>query len=413
MATLKRPAFLCIAGILVAILVAGLFRLFYFGQPASTVRRPAEISPEEYARGKEAFEARYARSADDADVLSWLGESFLVRDQLQKAIVCFNAIPTSHPMYGRMSRYLQGQSLLTLHRAPEAERQLVEFIALEVETPRLDRKVLIDARQRLRHILEVELRSEDLHRLLQQVVGPGENDAHEAIVFCFPSLLRWNGPDAVKWLEQFHSTAPADLHLNIALGRYRTGQGRLREAIQILSDTVRMHPESKAAKAALIEAMRQNDDTSLHEFIEQLPAQADDDPWLLLQVRGTIAIQQNQPEVAVTAFRQLIEQNQTSAEAWHGLGQAYRLLRDDTRRKEAQTMASALGRIQNYLGKAMQEPTDLDTFLKISEICLVADLFSEGLLMTRCAQRIAPEDQRVVAAIQQFQTRKQPTPTLR
>ncbi|MEI8378693.1 MAG: tetratricopeptide repeat protein [Planctomycetota bacterium] len=405
MAKLQRPAFLCIAGIVFATLVAGLIRLSWFSPPGPSVRRPTEISPEEYARGKEAFEARYARSADEADVFSWLGESFLSRDRFQKAVACFEAIPTSHPTYGRMARYLEGQSLLNLHRAPEAEQQLLEFITLEVATPQLDQKILIDARQRLRHIFEVELRFEDLHRLLQEIVTRGEDDAHETIVFCFPTLLRWNGPDAVKWLEQFHHTDPTNLHLNVALGRYRTGQGRLDEAIQILNEAVRKHPEDRAAKAALIEALRQADDPSMPRLVEQLPPQASDDPWLLLQVRGTFAIQQNRPEVAVTAFRQLIEQNQTSAEAWHGLGQAYRLLGDDTQRKQAQTMATALGRIQNYLGKAMQEPTDLDTFLKISEICLEADLFSEGMLMALCARRIAPADQRVLSAIQQLQTR--------
>ncbi|MFO1045013.1 MAG: tetratricopeptide repeat protein, partial [Planctomycetaceae bacterium] len=357
----------------------------------------------EYSRGREAFEARYAQTADTADVLSWLGESYLSRDQLQKAIACFKVISTTHPKYGRMSRYLQGQSLLKLNRAPEAELQLTEFIEIESAAPQLDPKILIDARQRLRHILEVELRSEELHRLLKDVVARGEDESHEAIVFCFPSLLRWNGPDAVKWLEQFHAADPSDPQLNVALGRYRTGHGLLEDASRILREAVRTRPNDKAAIAALIEVLRQADDPSVSELIVQLPQQTGDDPWLLLQERGTFAIQQRQPEVAIKAFRQLLEQNPTSAEAWNGLGQAYRPLGDDTKRKKAQSMATALGRIQNHLGKAIQEPDNFETFLKIAEICLEVELVSEGMLMTRCAQRIAPTDKRVLTSFQKFQ----------
>lgn len=164
---------------------------------------PPSITAREYQVAAESFELKYRRKPDQLDVLSWLVEWYLGHDLLPLAVDCFAAIPTTHPQYGRMARYLQGRTLLELNRAVESEQQLRELIFLEETSPTIKPQFLVDARQRLRHLLEVSLRFEERQQLLRGVVARGEADHFELLVFCFPSHLRWNGPTAVRWLERF------------------------------------------------------------------------------------------------------------------------------------------------------------------------------------------------------------------
>src|SRR5262245_29552721 len=88
---------------------------------------PANVTARDYQLAREGFEVKYGRRADRVDVLSYLAELQLSRDRLADAVACFEQVPTSHPQYGRMARFQQGRTLLTLHRAPEAEWQFREL----------------------------------------------------------------------------------------------------------------------------------------------------------------------------------------------------------------------------------------------------------------------------------------------
>ena len=141
----------------------------------------------------------------------------LEQKKFPEAVKCFDRIPTSHPRYGRMARYREGVLLIALFRAVEAERHLREVISLEEATPSIKSEFLIHARQRLRHILEVEVRFEERHHLLRGVIDRNEDQSFEPVAGCFPSLLSWNGPDAVLWIEHFQ---PAWTGI---VSRYRPG----------------------------------------------------------------------------------------------------------------------------------------------------------------------------------------------
>lgn len=367
---------------------------------------PSAVSPREYELLRKDFELKHGRPADRFDVLFALAEWLLARKRPADAVECFAAIPTSQPVYGRMARFHQGRTLLAMHRAVEAEQQLREVISLEESSPTIKPEHLIEARQRLRHILEVELRFEEHHQLLRGVIDRDEDQTFEPMAGCFPSLGQWNGPDAVLWVEHFHATNPDNVPLTIALGRYRTSQGRLKEARQILEAVVREHPQNLSALAALIACLREADDPDeLSRVIRTLPPRSPDDHWLLLLQRGADAMQNGKAQEAAEAYEQLLRQDRTCAGAWQGLGQAARLLDDGPRRKRALEMASALGRIQNHLGKTRQAASDPNSFLDIADLCAEISLNREGAVMTRCAQRLAPENERVRAAVELFRKR--------
>lgn len=367
---------------------------------------PRGVSIEDYSAAQKAFEEAHKYRADRNDVLYALAERAIVEKRFETAVSCLASIPTSHPEYGRMARYGQGIVLVELHRAVEAEQQLRELISLEETSPKIKHQYLVIARQRLRHILEVELRFEERHQLLRAVIDRDEDQSFESLVACFPSLMRWNGPDSVQWIEHFQAKNPEDRHLNIALGRYRISQGRLEEARKILEPVVQQYPHDLSALAALIACLRESDAAEdLARLVKTLPSQSPEDPWLLLVQRGALAMQDEKPDVAAAAYEQLLKQDRTCAEAWQGLGQAARLLKDDAAKDRAFKMSTTLGHIQNRLARTIDEPLNPAAFLDIADQCAEISLNREGAVMTRCAMRVTPSDPRVREAISLFRDR--------
>jgi predicted Zn-dependent protease len=379
-------------------MVLMLVAAMYYGRSSAEPKLPAGITAQEYRRAREAFELKYRKVADEIDVLSWVAERKLASHDPADALSCFAAIPTAHPKYGHMARYQQGHILLKLHRAVEAEQQFRELIAAEEEAPILEPRLLIVARENLRHILEVELRFEERHRLLKGIIERGEEDPFEAVVYGFPTVLRWNGPESILWLEQFHAAGPHSPWLEIALGRYRTGQGRLDEARPILERVYQEEPTNLWAAAALIACWQECGDLDrAGELSEKLPPQSKDDPWQLLTLRGAFALQNGNADVALAAYEQMLRQVRTCTEAWQGVAQAAQLKNDVERRTKALGMVAGLGRIQNHLGKPLQDAADPNSFLDVADLCVEYNLLTEGALMVRAAIHQAPQNERVLA----------------
>ncbi|MDB5345593.1 MAG: hypothetical protein JWP89_3970 [Schlesneria sp.] len=395
----------CVAHRLMVILfvVIALVAGFVFTQARSD---PDGVSQKDLERAKESFKLKYGRDANRVDALSWLAESYLSRGRAVDAIQCFSKIPTTHPVYGHMARYQQARALLGLHRAVEAEAEFRDLIGVEDQHPEIQAKYLIDARQRLRHILEVELRFEERQQLLRGTISRGEGDFFEVVAYCFPSHLRWNGPEAMQWIDEFHG-ADADNHwIKTALGRYRTGQGQLAEARKLLEEVVHDRPTDRWAIAALIACLREMDDQDeLSRRFNALPSLAADDPWLLLIQRGQIANEQGRPQDAVAAFELLLKHDSTSSEAWAGLTKSYLELGDLPRRKRALAKSSVLGRLQNNLGKIFRKPEDPDSYLFVLDLCAEIDLIDEGQILSQFVGRLAPDNPKVIAAVELFRQR--------
>lgn len=366
---------------------------------------PVGISPDDYKAAKKAFEYAHKHTADRNDILQTLAERAIAEKRLETAADCFAMIPSTHPAYGRMARYGQAVTLEALHRAVDAEQQLRELIALESVSRKIKPQYLVYARQRLRHILETELRFEERHQLLRGVVERGEDQSYEPVVACFPSLTKWNCTDTILWIEHFHANNPEDPHLNVALGRFRTAQGRLTEAKEILESVLQKDPANLQALAALIACLRESDaPEELTTISQTLPPLSTEDPWQLLLQRGALSLRDDNPAAAAAAYELLLKKDRTCIEAWQGLAQATRLLKDP-RDHQAFKMSGSLGRIQGHLGKALQEPTDASSFLAIARECAEVSLNREGAIMTRCAQRLLPRDPDVLIAVKLFRER--------
>lgn len=301
---------------------------------------------------------------------------------------------------------MEGVALVSLFRAVEAEKQLREVIALEEASPTMKSAYLIHARQRLRHILEVEIRLEERQEMLRGVINRGEDVSFEPVAGCFPNLIRWDGPDAVQWIEHFQASNPENAELNIALGRYRTQQGKIKEARQILEKVVQENPANLSALAALMACLREDDDPDeLARIFKMTPPRSPQDPWQMLLQRGTQEIEEGHHQEAIACYEQMLKQDRTCAEAWKGLGQAKRLAGDDAESKKALQRAADLARIQSQLGKTVQDSANPDSFLDVADICAELNLNREGAVMTRCARILDPKSERAAAAVNLFRQR--------
>ncbi len=334
------------AGVLALLIVVWLL-LPWSVQP----KLPPGVTPADYKLARRAFELRYHKPADHFDVISWLAESAVANNRLDRATACFRAIPSEHPQYGHSARLQQGQVLLRLKKAAEAEAQFREFLRIERQSPQLTLKEKVHALHQLRHILEVELRFEDRVPVLEELEQLGACDPFSISVLCFPSVARWNGPAASAWLEEFWHATPADFEIRVALARYRTAQGQLAEAKQIIDACLKERPQSLTAmSAALAWFSEQGDWDGLTTFAQRLPPLATDEPWLLLRLRAQLALREQKAQEALVITQTLLRRNPTDIEGWEILAEAQaRLgLMDDER--ESRHKANLLARIQTRGG---------------------------------------------------------------
>lgn len=391
-----------------ALLVAALFGMGAIWIPfrdSTHQPLPPGVSIDDYNSAKKTFERAHKRGADRNDILQMLAERAITQRQLEIANNCFSQIPKTHPIYGRMAKYGQAITLDGMNRAVEAEIELREVISLEETSPKIKPEYLIHARQRLRHLFEAELRFEERHQLLRGIIARGEEQAYEPVIACFPSLVRWNCADSILWIEHYWAHNPDDPALNIALGRFRTVQGRIEKAREILDSVLRQHPHNLNALAALIACLRESDsEEELSRVRKSLPPQSLHDPWLLLLQRGALALQDGDKETAAAAYHQLLQQDRTNIEAWQGLIFATRQTNDE-QYIHSLKMLAALGRIQSLLGRSIQESTNASSFLDVADECAEVSLNWEGAVMTRCAQRLTPSDQRVINTATLFRER--------
>jgi tetratricopeptide (TPR) repeat protein len=354
---------------------------------------PPGVSVDEYAAAKRRWEARFGRSAQPFDILANLADSFTAQEKLANAVACFDAIPTADPVYGLTARLEQAKLLIRLHRAADAEANLRELIDHVHEESRINPRQLVEALDLLRFLLEVELRFEERADILRVVHELGAAETFETLAYGFPSTLRWNGPQAVQWLETFWKADPGNIWLRVALGRYRTGEGRLDEARQILEQCRDEHPQSLTVGAAVIACYyEQNDWQSIRQVLEQLPPRSASDPWLLLRMRGHFHNREKQFAEAARCFEQALAGDPANAESLKGVAVAYEGLDRTEERAEALRKLQVMARLQSRLGSALSQEGEVAPLVEIIELCQEIDLHQQARLVAVLVLKIEPSN---------------------
>jgi len=350
------------------------------------------LTPEMLSAAQQQFESTYKRKADKYDTLSWLGELAGRAGRLRHAITAFSRIPSSHPRYGHSARYQQAQYLMKLNRVRDAEENLHEFLQLESENQQMKAAHTESALWQLNYLYGIELRLKRRHKVLAVIHRMGKARIEESLGYCYPSLHRWNGSDAVTAVEEFLKVDPGDFYLRLALGRYRTMRGRIEDAWKILQECYTEQPDNLQLAGARAECLVEQDDMqAVDKLLAELPAVAATDPLLLLNIRGRYYHRQEQYKTAIECFEYAIKTDPSNAEAYLGLARAYSALKQTAKQKETLHITRGLARIQNRIGGAQEDVSTAAALQEIIEISFDIGLEQEARIMLETAIRDLPD----------------------
>ena len=333
--------------------------------------RPAEhpqgVSAEDYKTAERKFLALYRRKPDRGDVLSLAAELAVQEGRLPTAVACFHAIPSTTRRYGLAARLQEGQVLLQLNRARDAEQNFQELLA-RADDMTVQEDQVIAAAKRLGYILSVELRFEERRALLAQVHARGQADLFDSKQYFFPSLLIWHSSTGRHRLTEFLEQDPENSLLITARGRYLTAEGRLTEARELLDEQRRQGSDDLRCTAALLECLFE---TSVWpgfiELAETLPAYEIGESWLLTRMRGEFDLYERRWENAARHFELVLEKDPADPACHMGLARAYAELQRPHDRDEIQRRALILARIRVNLVNV--NDGDYDAVVELAGAC--------------------------------------------
>ena len=367
---------------------------------------PESVSAELYQSVFDELAAKGKQPPAAADIMAALAQRLTATDQLDSAVACWARVPSDDPRFGAEARRQQGLLLISLHHATEAEKNLREFIALAQSGRSLPSEQVAEALDMLRFLLGVELRFEERHGILRAIHVLEAADTNDAITYCFPSVLRWNGEQAVHWLEEFLEQDPDDMVLRIALGRYRIGEGRLDEGEQILRACCDERPGVLSAQAALLACLYERADwDQMDAKLRELPAVESNEPWLLLRLRGHVHNHFGRFQEAAKAFTLAIEADPSNGESYLGLGKALAGLQRQEESETALRKANVIARIQNRLGWIQVRPEDVAALWEVAELCEEIDLGSRATVIARHILKLAPQHEEAQELLTRLATR--------
>lgn len=350
---------------------------------------PEGVTQEEYAAAERQFQEMYSAEPDRIDVLSLIAELAVSEERLEAAVASFAEIPSDHPKYGLAARFQQGQVLVRLNRADEAEENLREFLNRAAANPSaVPAQHAVTAYKWLTYILSVQLRLEERKPVLAEMHRYGLADVLDSKQYFFPNLLILNSPAGRQRLIEFLAEDPGDLKLQVALGRYRTAEGRLEESQTFLKKLYQQQPDDLRVAAALLEAFFEGDDReSFRQIAAELPATQPGEPWLLTRMRGEFALQRERYAEAVGHFERVLEEEPAYLPCQMGLANALGELSKTDAREEALRKVEVLAEIRVDLSNVeADDPAPiLDLVAKCEQIGLeeAAEFFRRHAMAIR------------------------------
>lgn len=367
---------------------------------------PVGVSLELYQSVRNELGDGLGQPPAEVKVMITLARRLTEEEQLEAAVGCWEQIPSDDAEYGAEARFRQGLQLVALHRAPDAERNLQEFIGMAQAGRSIPAEQIAEALDMLRFLFGVELRFEERQGILRAIHLLEAADTNDTITYCFPSVLRWNGEQAVTWLEEFLKQDPNDFALRVALGRYRTGQGQLDQAEAILRQCCQERPDDLTAQAALLACLYERADwEQMDELVQDLPPADASDPWLLLRLRGHVHNHFGRFQEAFEAFQMALAADPANGESNLGLGKALAGLQRHEESDAALQKTSVIARIQNRLGWIQVRPADVSALWEVAELCEQIDLNIRATVIARHILKLDPTHQGAGELLERLATR--------
>ena len=227
----------------------------FFGWPSPPVTPPPSVSPTEYEEARRKFVTLFRREPNDADLMMLLGETAIRDEQLDRAIDCFERVPSDNTRYGASARLQEAQALLRRDHAVKAEASFRAFLELVEPHSSAHQEQVLVAQDWLVFLMAVELRFEDRKEILHTKIQSGRFDVYDAKQYYFPTLLIWQSNLGSSRLREFLQRTPGDRLLRIADARYLVGEGKLETASQLLDTLRKEYPNDPAVIAASLECL--------------------------------------------------------------------------------------------------------------------------------------------------------------
>jgi predicted Zn-dependent protease len=375
-----------IAGIVVALAAGGIV-LSAIQCASRGPELPDGLSIDEFKAAERQFTRTYRRQPGRTDILSLAAEVALANERLETAVACFGAIPTTDSRYGLSARLQEGQVLLRLNRAQEAEHSLREFLSLTEADTRVSPELMVTACKWLGYIFSVELQLEARRTLLAGVHDRGQADVLDSKQFYFPNLLIWHTPGGRHRLDEFLKADPQNPKLKLALGRYLTAEGAVAQAQALLTPLHAELPADLACTGALLECcFERNDWDEFLTVASTLPEFTAGEPWFLTRLRGELALHERQWERAVTYFERLRSADPANPWCHMGLARAYAELDRLPDRDEMQRRSLGLSRIRVSLVNVQEDRPE--AVRALASACEEIGLAEAAATFRRHAERI-------------------------
>lgn len=241
-----------------------------------------------------------------------LGDVQFRQGRVTEAIQSVARVP-SGSSNGAAARQLEGTLLLIAGRGSESERVLKECLYLDPRS--------IEARRRLVFLYGIELRRNDLQRILWELHALGAAETSDLVLLSGSSFIVWNAAEIVGTVQKFVAADPNDIAARVAVGRYLRRQSDLDEARRILEQACRLGPRDPDPLAALIECLiDRNEMNDADRVLERLPADWDQDPRFAF-FRGRVHEQFDRTDEAIQFYHRAAQLDPDHREANYRLGQ--------------------------------------------------------------------------------------------
>jgi tetratricopeptide (TPR) repeat protein len=260
------------------------------------------------------YELRRAVKLDPKSDVAWLmlADSAFRAGHLPEALASVQRVP-SQSANGAVARLLEGTLLVSAGQASRAEAALNESLSLDAAS--------IDVRRRLVFLYGVQLRREELQRVLWELHDRGATQTTDLVLLSGSSFIVWNAREILPMIERFAATDPRHVPVRIALGYYRRKQNDLDGARRDLIEACRLAPQDRAARVALVECLIDRDEISeAARHMQDLPGAWWTDARLhYLQAR--LAERLGQPAQALDSYRAAVTTDPDHRESLYRLGQ--------------------------------------------------------------------------------------------
>ena len=349
---------------------------------------PAGISESEYRRAQSQFVEQNQREPERADIFALLGNQALAEQRFETALVSYHAIPTSHPTYGASTRLMEGQVLLKLHRASEAEQCLREFFSVVEQGNTTSVQDIITAYKSLAYLHSVQLRLEDRKPVLLAAHAGGLADILDSKQLYFPHLLLWHTANGRGRLEEFLEETPSDFQLQLANARYQTMQGELDSALPNLERLLAEHPDSREALAAILVCYyERNDWDSFSTLVDRFPEFDENEPWSLMHMRAEWAFHNEQWEDAQRYYEALLQADPAHPAAHMGMARVWKELGQEDKQREELNDAAVLAKLR--VNMVNVDGQNAETAAEVAKACREIGYAEAAVAFDRHAKRIS------------------------